>query len=161
MSSTSLLPVVLMRGGTSKGVFVRDGDLPAPGPDRDNLLLRLMGSPDPMQLDGLGGSHSSTSKVVAVSASERADCDVEYLFAQVGIDRAQVDYRGNCGNLTTAVGPYAIDEGWSRSAAPSRRCGCSTAIPAPGSSPTYRSQTGAPPSAETAWSRACQGPARQ
>jgi 2-methylaconitate isomerase len=111
VSSTSLLPVVLMRGGTSKGVFVRDGDLPAPGPDRDNLLLRLMGSPDPMQLDGLGGSHSSTSKVVAVSASERADCDVEYLFAQVGIDRAQVDYRGNCGNLTTAVGPYAIDEG--------------------------------------------------
>jgi 2-methylaconitate cis-trans-isomerase PrpF len=106
-----VLPVVLMRGGTSKGVFVRDGDLPAPGPDRDSLLLRLMGSPDPMQLDGLGGSHSSTSKVVAVSASDRADCDVEYLFAQVGTDRAQVDYRGNCGNLTTAVGPYAIDEG--------------------------------------------------
>jgi 2-methylaconitate cis-trans-isomerase PrpF len=106
-----LLPVVLMRGGTSKGVFVRDDDLPAPGPDRDSLLLRLMGSPDPMQLDGLGGSHSSTSKVVAVSASDRADCDVEYLFAQVGTDRAQVDYRGNCGNLTTAVGPFAIDEG--------------------------------------------------
>lgn len=111
MTSTSLLPVVLMRGGTSKGVFVRDGDLPARGPDRDKLLLRLMGSPDPMQLDGLGGSHSSTSKVVAVSASDRADCDVEYLFAQVGIARAHVDYRGNCGNLTTAVGPYAIDEG--------------------------------------------------
>jgi len=103
--------VVLMRGGTSKGVFVRDEDLPAPGPDRDSLLLRLMGSPDPMQLDGLGGSHSSTSKVVTVSASDRADCDVEYLFAQVGTDRAQVDYQGNCGNLTTAVGPYAIDEG--------------------------------------------------
>jgi 2-methylaconitate isomerase len=111
VTSTSLLPVVLMRGGTSKGVFVRDGDLPVPGPDRDNLLLRLMGSPDPMQLDGLGGSHSSTSKVVAVSASDRADCDVEYLFAQVGIARAHVDYRSNCGNLTTAVGPYAIDEG--------------------------------------------------
>ena len=70
-----------------------------------------MGSPDPMQLDGLGGSHSSTSKVVAVSPSQRPDTDVEYLFAQVGIDRAVVDYRGNCGNLTTAVGPYAIDEG--------------------------------------------------
>jgi 2-methylaconitate isomerase len=111
MSSMVLLPVVLMRGGTSKGVFVRECDLPAVGPDRDELLLRLMGSPDPMQLDGLGGSHSSTSKVVAMSVSDRPDCDVEYLFAQVGVDRSHVDYRGNCGNLTTAVGPYAIDEG--------------------------------------------------
>ncbi|HEY6495717.1 MAG TPA: PrpF domain-containing protein [Trebonia sp.] len=110
MSAASRLRVVLMRGGTSKGVFVREGDLPAAGPSRDGLLLRLMGSPDPMQLDGLGGSHSSTSKVIAVSRSDRPDTDVEYLFAQVGIDQAQVDYRGNCGNLTTAVGPYAIDE---------------------------------------------------
>jgi 2-methylaconitate cis-trans-isomerase PrpF len=110
-SAVPRLRIVLMRGGTSKGVFVRDGDLPAVGPARDGLLLRLMGSPDPMQLDGLGGSHSSTSKVVAVSPSQRPDTDVEYLFAQVGIDRAVVDYRGNCGNLTTAVGPYAIDEG--------------------------------------------------
>jgi hypothetical protein len=105
------LRVVLMRGGTSKGVFVRDGDLPPAGPGRDGLLLRLMGSPDPMQLDGLGGSHSSTSKVMSVSGSGRPDTDVEYLFAQVAIDRAHVDYGGNCGNLTTAVGPYAIDEG--------------------------------------------------
>jgi hypothetical protein len=107
-----------MRGGTSKGVFVREGDLPAAGPGRDGLLLRLMGSPDPMQLDGLGGSHSSTSKVMAVSPSDRPDTDVEYLFAQVGIDQAQVDYRGNCGNLTTAVGPYAIDEGLIRATGP-------------------------------------------
>jgi 2-methylaconitate isomerase len=107
-----------MRGGTSKGVFVRDGDLPTAGPGRDRLLLRLMGSPDPMQLDGLGGSHSSTSKVVAVSRSERPDTDVEYLFAQVGTDQEQVDYRGNCGNLTTAVGPYAIDEGMVRARGP-------------------------------------------
>jgi 2-methylaconitate isomerase len=111
VSASPRLRVVLMRGGTSKGVFVRDADLPPPGPERDRLLLRLMGSPDPMQLDGLGGSHSSTSKVVAVAASGRPDCDVEYLFAQVAVDRAQVDYRGNCGNLTTAVGPYAMDEG--------------------------------------------------
>jgi hypothetical protein len=111
VSTVPRLRVVLMRGGTSKGVFVRDGDLPAAGPGRDTLLLRLMGSPDPMQLDGLGGSHSSTSKVVAVSPSDRPDVDVEYLFAQVGTDQAQVDYRGNCGNLTTAVGPYAVDEG--------------------------------------------------
>jgi 2-methylaconitate isomerase len=107
-----------MRGGTSKGVFVRDGDLPAAGPGRDRLLLRLMGSPDPMQLDGLGGSHSSTSKVVSMSRSERPDTDVEYLFAQVGTDQEQVDYAGNCGNLTTAVGPYAIDEGLVRVSGP-------------------------------------------
>lgn len=105
------LRVVLMRGGTSKGVFVAEADLPAPGAARDELLLELMGSPDPMQLDGLGGSHSSTSKVVAVAPSERPDCDVEYLFAQVAVDRPTVDYAGNCGNLTSAVGPYAIDEG--------------------------------------------------
>jgi 2-methylaconitate isomerase len=118
VSAASRLRVVLMRGGTSKGVFVRESDLPAAGPGRDGLLLRLMGSPDPMQLDGLGGSHSSTSKVMAVSPSDRHDTDVEYLFAQVGIDRAQVDYRGNCGNLTTAVGPYAIDEGLVRASGP-------------------------------------------
>ena len=118
MSASPRLRVVLMRGGTSKGVFVREGDLPAAGPDRDGLLLRLMGSPDPMQLDGLGGSHSSTSKVMAVSPSDRPCTDVEYLFAQVGIDQAHVDYRGNCGNLTTAVGAYAIDEGLVRASGP-------------------------------------------
>jgi hypothetical protein len=117
-STAPRLRIVVMRGGTSKGVFVRDADLPAAGPGRDTLLLRLMGSPDPMQLDGLGGSHSSTSKVVAVSRSDRPDTDVEYLFAQVGIDQALVDYRGNCGNLTTAVGPYAIDEGLVRVSGP-------------------------------------------
>jgi 2-methylaconitate cis-trans-isomerase PrpF len=118
VSTVPRLRIVLMRGGTSKGVFVRDGDLPSAGPARDSLLLRLMGSPDPMQLDGLGGSHSSTSKVVAVSPSERPNIDVEYLFAQVGTDQAQVNYQGNCGNLTTAVGPYAIDEGLVRPSGP-------------------------------------------
>jgi hypothetical protein len=118
VSAAPRLRVVLMRGGTSKGVFVREGHLPAAGPGRDGLLLRLMGSPDPMQLDGLGGSHSSTSKVVTVSPSERPDTDVEYLFAQVATDQALVDYRGNCGNLTTAVGPYAIDEGLVRVSGP-------------------------------------------
>lgn len=115
------LRIVLMRGGTSKGVFVSDADLPAAGPGRDRLLLRLMGSPDPMQLDGLGGSHSSTSKVVTLRPSERPDTDVEYLFAQVGTDQAEVGYRGNCGNLTTAVGPYAIDEGLVRASDPVTR----------------------------------------
>src|SRR5271169_5959716 len=100
-----------MRGGSSKGVFVRDEALPPPGLRRDELLLALMGSPDPMQIDGLGGTHSSTSKVVAVTASSRPECDVDYTFYQVGIERADVDASGNCGNLTSAVGPYAIDEG--------------------------------------------------
>jgi hypothetical protein len=76
VSAAPRLRVVLMRGGTSKGVFVREGHLSAAGPGRDSLLLRLMGSPDPMQLDGLGGSHSSTSKVLAVSPSDRQDTDV-------------------------------------------------------------------------------------
>lgn len=105
------LPTVLMRGGTSKGVFVREADLPPEGPKRDEFLLALMGSPDPMQIDGLGGTHSSTSKVVVVAGCRRPGADVEYLFAQVSIDAAHVDYTTNCGNLTAAVGPYAIEEG--------------------------------------------------
>jgi 2-methylaconitate isomerase len=102
--------VVLMRGGTSKGVFVREEDLPPAGTQRDSFILELMGSPDPMQIDGLGGSHSSTSKLMAISASDDPDCDVDYLFAQVGIVEPVVDYSGNCGNLTAAVAAYSIDE---------------------------------------------------
>lgn len=101
-----------MRGGTSKGVFIEDRHLPAEGPERVSTLLRLMGSPDPMQLDGLGGTHSSTSKVVTLAPSDLADVDVDYRFAQIGVDCATVDETGNCGNLTSAVGPYAIDAGW-------------------------------------------------
>ncbi|MGA1578551.1 MAG: 2-methylaconitate cis-trans isomerase PrpF [Steroidobacteraceae bacterium] len=106
-----------MRGGTSKGVFFRLEDLPAParvpGPDRDRLLLRLMGSPDPYgkQIDGMGGATSSTSKAVILSRSERPDHDVNYLFGQVSIDRPFVDWSGNCGNLSAAVGPFAIAAG--------------------------------------------------
>jgi len=100
-----------MRGGTSKGVFVAEDALPLPGPTRDALLLALMGSPDPMQIDGLGGTHSSTSKVMVVAASDRPDSDIDYLFGQVAVDRPHIDWAANCGNLTTAVGPYAIDEG--------------------------------------------------
>lgn len=105
------VPAVLMRGGTSKGLFVHEADLPPPGPSRDAVILRLMGSPDPMQIDGLGGTYSSTSKIVLVAPSTRSDCDVEYLFGQVAVDAARVDYAGNCGNLTSAVGPFAIEEG--------------------------------------------------
>jgi len=106
-----------MRGGTSKGVFFRLQDLPAaarvPGPARDALLMRVIGSPDPYgkQIDGMGGATSSTSKTVIVSKSTRADHDVDYLFGQVSIDRPFVDWSGNCGNLSAAVGPFAIASG--------------------------------------------------
>jgi probable AcnD-accessory protein PrpF len=106
-----------MRGGTSKGVFFRLQDLPVaaqgPGAARDALLLRVIGSPDPYgkQIDGMGGATSSTSKTVIVSKSSRPDHDVDYLFGQVSIDKAFVDWSGNCGNLSAAVGPFAISSG--------------------------------------------------
>ena len=105
------IPAVLMRGGTSKGLFVRDADLPPPGDERDRAILALMGSPDAAQIDGLGGATSSTSKLISVSQGSESGCDIDYLFAQVAVDRPFVDYGGNCGNLTAAVGPYAIEEG--------------------------------------------------
>ncbi len=110
-STATAIPLVLMRGGTSKGVFVSDDALPGAGPERDRAILALLGSPDPMQLDGLGGTHSSTSKVVLVRPSEHPGCDIDYLFVQVGIDRPIVDYAGNCGNLTAAAAVYALEEG--------------------------------------------------
>ena len=106
-----------MRGGTSKGVFFRRQDLPAearqPGPVRDAILLRTLGSPDPYgkQIDGMGNASSSTSKAVILSASSRPDHDVDYLFGQVSIDQPLVDWSGNCGNLSAAVGPCAIHMG--------------------------------------------------
>jgi probable AcnD-accessory protein PrpF len=102
-----------MRGGTSKGVFFRAGVLPDDPALRDPILLAVLGSPDPYsrQIDGLGGASSSTSKAVIVGPSQRADADVDYLFAQVSVDRAVVDYSGNCGNLSGAVGPFAISQG--------------------------------------------------
>ena len=106
-----------MRGGTSKGVFFRLQDLPeaaqVPGPHRDALLLRVIGSPDPYgkQIDGMGGATSSTSKTVILSKSSQADHDVDYLFGQVSIDKPFVDWSGNCGNLTAAVGAFAISNG--------------------------------------------------
>lgn len=100
-----------MRGGTSKCVVLRADDIPPEGPDRDLFLLRLMGSPDPRQIDGLGGATSTTSKVVLVRPSAEPDVDVDYTFAQVSVPEAAVDYRGNCGNCASAVGPFAITEG--------------------------------------------------
>jgi 2-methylaconitate cis-trans-isomerase PrpF len=103
--------VSLVRGGTSKGVFLSLADLPADRNARDSLALGLMGSPDPMQIDGLGGTHSSTSKVVGVGPSSKPGVDLEYLFLQVGIDEAVVDEAGNCGNLSYAVGPWGVGAG--------------------------------------------------
>jgi len=106
-----------MRGGTSKGVFFRLDDLPeaarAPGPVRDALLLRVIGSPDPYgkHTDGMGGATSSTSKTVILSKSDKPDHDVDYLFGQVAIDQPFIDWSGNCGNLTAAVGSFAISNG--------------------------------------------------
>ncbi|MBC8750025.1 putative AcnD-accessory protein PrpF [Paraburkholderia sp. WC7.3g] len=111
------IPATYMRGGTSKGVFFRLQDLPEaaqrPGAARDALLMRVIGSPDPYgkQIDGMGGATSSTSKTVIVSRSSRPDHDVDYLFGQVSIDNAFVDWSGNCGNLSAAVGPFAIGTG--------------------------------------------------
>ncbi|HOA96083.1 MAG TPA: 2-methylaconitate cis-trans isomerase PrpF [Quisquiliibacterium sp.] len=111
------IPATYLRGGTSKGVFFRLQDLPAsaqvPGKARDALLMRVIGSPDPYgkQIDGMGGATSSTSKTVILSKSSRPDHDVDYLFGQVSIDAAFVDWSGNCGNLSAAVGPFAISNG--------------------------------------------------
>jgi probable AcnD-accessory protein PrpF len=107
------IPAVYMRGGASKGVFFLAEDLPSDRERRDRILLRVIGSPDPYgkHIDGMGGATSSTSKVVIVSRSARPDSDVDYLFGQVAIDAPVIDWSGNCGNLTAAVGPFAISAG--------------------------------------------------
>ena len=111
------IPATYMRGGTSKGVFFRLTDLPEaarkPGAARDALLLRVIGSPDPYgkQIDGMGAATSSTSKTVILSKSSRPDHDIDYLFGQVSIDKPFVDWSGNCGNLSAAVGPFGISNG--------------------------------------------------
>lgn len=112
------IPATYMRGGTSKGVFFRLDDLPeaaqVPGPARDALLMRVIGSPDPYgkHTDGMGGATSSTSKCVIIAPASVPDHDVDYLYGQVSIDSAFVDWSGNCGNLSTAVGPFAIANGF-------------------------------------------------
>ncbi len=111
------IPATYMRGGTSKGVFFNLSDLPevaqVPGQARDKLLLRVIGSPDPYgkQTDGMGGATSSTSKTVILARSDKADHDVDYLFGQVSIDKPFVDWSGNCGNLSAAVGAFAVSNG--------------------------------------------------
>ena len=111
MNQKRHIPCLLMRGGTSKGAFFLENDLPAQQEERDQILLKVMGSPDPKQINGLGGATSVTSKVAIVGVSRRPDADVDYTFAQVSVDKPLVSYKGNCGNISSAVGPFAIERG--------------------------------------------------
>ena len=102
---------MLMRGGTSKAAYFLASDLPQNPALRDQVLLAVMGSPDARQIDGIGGGDSLTSKVAIVSQSSRADADVDYLFAQVNVEKAVVDYGQNCGNILSGVAPFAVERG--------------------------------------------------
>ncbi len=105
------LRTTIYRGGTSKGIYLHGSDLPKDQELRDNIILRLYGSPDVRQIDGLGGADPLTSKLAIVAPSTREDADVDYTFGQVSINSTKVDYSGNCGNISAAVGPFAVDEG--------------------------------------------------
>lgn len=105
------LPVTVIRGGTSKGVYILETDLPEDRGEWEGLLLRMMGSPDQKQIDGLGGSKSVTSKVAIIKKSSHPEADVDYTFAQVSVDKPIVSYKGNCGNISSGVGPFAIEKG--------------------------------------------------
>jgi 4-oxalomesaconate tautomerase len=111
LTGTDGIRAMMMRGGTSKGLYFLAEDLPADTAERDDLLLRIMGTPDRRQIDGLGGAHPLTSKVAVVSSSPDPDADVEYLFLQVGVDEAFVTDRQNCGNLLAGIGPFSIERG--------------------------------------------------
>lgn len=111
MAAVEGIPCFLMRGGTSKGAFFLGSELPAGPDERDELLLRIMGTPDPRQIDGLGGAHPLTSKVAVISPSPDDGADVDYLFLQLGVDTAFVTSRQNCGNILAGVGPFALERG--------------------------------------------------
>ncbi|ATW27403.1 2-methylaconitate cis-trans isomerase PrpF family protein [Candidatus Formimonas warabiya] len=111
MSDLFRFPVTIYRGGTSKALVFRPEDLPEDADERDKVILAAYGSPDPRQIDGMGGADSLTSKMAIIGKSRRPDADVDYTFGQVSLFNATVDYSGNCGNISSAVGPYAVDEG--------------------------------------------------
>lgn len=110
MTQTAI-PCTVMRGGTSKGLYFRKDDLPADVGQRDAVLLAAMGSPDPRQIDGMGGAHPLTSKIAVVGPSTHPDADIDYLFLQAVVDEARIDAGQNCGNLLAGIGPFAIEEG--------------------------------------------------
>ena len=105
------IPCSIVRGGTSKGVFIMGNELPMDPELRDRCILAIYGSPDIRQIDGLGGADTLTSKLAIIGPSTRPDADVDYTFGQVSITSPMVDYGGNCGNISSAVGPWAIDHG--------------------------------------------------
>ena len=105
------LPCMIIRGGTSKGLYFLEKDLPKEQAERDAVLMKVMGSPDLKQINGLGGATSVTSKVAIIKVSQREDADVDYTFAQVSVDKPLVSYKGNCGNISSGVGPFALEKG--------------------------------------------------
>lgn len=111
MSEQKKIPCVIARGGTSKGIYIKENHLPADKAARDQAVLAIFGSPDVRQIDGLGGADPLTSKLAIIGPSSRSDADVDYTFGQVSIKSPMVDYSGNCGNISAGVGPFAIDEG--------------------------------------------------
>lgn len=118
MGAYKKVPCVIMRGGTSKGVFFHEKDLPADPRERDAVILRAFGSPDIRQIDGLGGGNPWTSKVAVIGPSNRPDADIDYTFGQVSQDQPYIGKSVNCGNISSAVGPFAIDEGLVKAAEP-------------------------------------------
>lgn len=121
MSDQFRVPCVIMRGGTSKGIYLKTNDLPADPVKRDKIILAIFGSPDVRQIDGLGGADPLTSKLAIIGPPTHPDADVDYTFAQVSINDSHVDYNGNCGNISSGVGPFAIDESLVRAVEPITR----------------------------------------
>lgn len=113
-----MIKCAIMRGGTSKGIFIMKNELPEDPEERDKVILSIFGSPDIRQIDGLGGADLLTSKLAIISPSTRGDADLDYTFAQVGVDKSTVDVKGNCGNIAAAVGPFAINSGMVEAKAP-------------------------------------------
>lgn len=121
MSEQKRIPLVIMRGGTSKGIYIKANDLPSDPAEQDAAILRIFGSPDIRQIDGLAGADPLTSKLAIIGPSESPDADVDYTFAQVSINDRVVDYNGNCGNISSGVGPFAIDESLVKAVEPTTR----------------------------------------
>lgn len=118
MSDMFSVPCVIMRGGTSKGIFIKENDLPADQELRDKIILAIFGSPDVRQIDGLAGADPLTSKLAIIGPSTHPEADVDYTFGQVSINQELIDYSGNCGNISSAVGPFAIDQSLVRAVEP-------------------------------------------
>lgn len=114
MQRKTKFPCTIMRGGTSKGIFLMEEDLPRDPGLRDRIILAIFGSPDIRQIDGLGGADSLTSKLALIASPKTGDRDVDYTFGAVGIDKPFIDYSANCGNIRSAVGPFVIEKGWVR-----------------------------------------------